>query len=66
LLGSIFVPVNTSNLQYFKDIDTLQAGAGILGVEWGILIENATGVNLHATAGNHVCQQVLNLPDIQA
>lgn len=65
LLGSIFVPVATSNVQYFKDIDTLQAGAGILGVEWGILIENATGVALNATAGNHVCQQVLDLPEIQ-
>ena len=65
VLDTIFIPAATSNVQYFKDIDTLEAGAGILGVEWGVAIENKTGVALHVTAGNHVVQQVLNLPDIQ-
>jgi hypothetical protein len=65
LLGSIFVPAATPNVQYFKDIDTLQAGAGILGHKWGIAIENATGFALNAVAGNHVCQQTMYVPEIQ-
>jgi hypothetical protein len=65
LLDTIFIPVATSDVQYFKDIDTLIAGAGYLGVEWGIAIENKTGAALDATGGNHVVQQVLNLPEIQ-
>lgn len=65
LLGSIYVPVATSNVQYFKDIDTLVAGAGHLGTEWGIAIENQTGAALNTTAANHVLQQQMYVPESQ-
>jgi hypothetical protein len=53
LIEKIPVPVNTSNVPYTFKLGSLRALFGSLPRKVSIFVRNTTGVNLHATAGNH-------------
>lgn len=59
-IGSILVPVNTSNVAYYAEFEIYDPGP-----KWGVAIVHDTGVNLHATAGNHWIRYVGANPEVQ-
>ena len=63
LLGQILVDAATSDTAYYGVFDTSHLGA--LGSSWGIAVKNETGVALNSTGGNHDCNYVTYLPEIQ-
>lgn len=55
LAASLYVDSNTSNRQYnFGPISVASLFGGVLPKFWSVFVAHNTGVNLHATAGNHV------------
>lgn len=54
LLAVIPVAAATSNVAFkFGPVSVARAFGGILPVQWGVWVTHNTGVNLHATGGNH-------------
>ncbi|MBX7159340.1 MAG: hypothetical protein K1X95_03535 [Acidimicrobiia bacterium] len=64
-IGSIFVATaKTTNDYVYGDFDT-GVVPGPLGPEWGIAIENKSGVSLGSTEGNHYKGYVYYVPESQ-
>lgn len=65
LIGSIPVPTaRTTNDSVYGEYST-EVVPGPLGPEWGIVVENRSGVVLHATEGDHYKGYKYFVPEIQ-
>lgn len=60
MVGVIYVDVATSNLAYYGEFVVDAPGP-----EWGVAVVHDTGVNLHATPGNHYVKWVGSNPENQ-
>lgn len=65
LLGSIFVPLARTTNDYVYGEWSTETIPGPLGAEWGIVVENRSGVALGATEGNHYKGYKYFVPEIQ-
>lgn len=64
LLGSIPVPSARTTNDYVYGEWSTETIPGPLGPEWGIVVENRSGVALGSTEGNHYKGYVYMLPEI--
>lgn len=62
LLGTIVVTAS-ANTAFYGVFDTSVLGP--LGPTWGIAIKNSSGQALHGTEGNHDCNFVYYVPEVQ-
>lgn len=65
LLGSIPVPTARTTNDYVYGEFSTEVVPGPLGPEWGIVVENRSGVALHTTEGDHYKGYVYFVPESQ-